>query len=232
MSENVIKSRWNREKRAVKKNRWHVRGCYRLVPIIDGDSISSISDLLRNLRLIKIVDSPMQLTVTRPTNYPVILSSKASVSLLRRSRILRERRFEKRRTHTLSSSLSHDLENRFPVSISEASKQLYHRAREAIPGHSSLRAAARYCDGRIELLAAAWARSGAERARGPMFISWAVTSYQSNGARCDFSQGISVCLIEIPYPDPPGLPGSSYANGHSHTPLPPPALSTPAQFSR
>lgn len=33
-----------------------------------------------------------------------------------------------------------------------------------------------------------------------MFISWAVTSYQSNGAKCDFSQGISVCLIEIPYP--------------------------------
>lgn len=33
-----------------------------------------------------------------------------------------------------------------------------------------------------------------------MFISWAVTSNQSNGAGCDFSQGISVCLIEIPYP--------------------------------
>lgn len=33
-----------------------------------------------------------------------------------------------------------------------------------------------------------------------MFISWAVTSYQSDGAGCDFSQGISVCLIEIPYP--------------------------------
>lgn len=33
-----------------------------------------------------------------------------------------------------------------------------------------------------------------------MFISWAVTSYQSNGAGCDFSQGISVCLIEILYP--------------------------------
>lgn len=38
------------------------------------------------------------------------------------------------------------------------------------------------------------------RARGPMFISWAVRSYQSNGAGCDFSQGISVCLIEILYP--------------------------------
>jgi len=36
--------------------------------------------------------------------------------------------------------------------------------------------------------------------RGPMFISWAVTSYQSNGAACDFSQGIPFCLIEIPYP--------------------------------
>lgn len=36
--------------------------------------------------------------------------------------------------------------------------------------------------------------------RGPMFISWAVRSYQSNGAGCDFSQGISVCLIEILYP--------------------------------
>ena len=36
--------------------------------------------------------------------------------------------------------------------------------------------------------------------RGPMFISWAVRSYQSNGAECDFSQGISVCLIEILYP--------------------------------
>lgn len=34
----------------------------------------------------------------------------------------------------------------------------------------------------------------------PMFISWAVRSYQSNGAGCDFSQGISVCLIEILYP--------------------------------
>lgn len=53
-----------------------------------------------------------------------------------------------------------------------------------------------------------------------MFISWAVTSYQSNGARCDFSQGISVCLIEIPYPDPSGLPGLSYTNGHPRLPLP------------
>lgn len=104
--------------------------------------------------------------------------------------------------------------------ILKASEQLYHRPREAIPGHSSLGAAARYRDGRIEL--ASRARSGAERARGPMFISWAVTSYQSNGARCDFSQGISVCLIEIPYPDPPGLPGLSYANGHRHTPSTPP----------
>lgn len=51
-----------------------------------------------------------------------------------------------------------------------------------------------------------------------MFISWAVTSYQSNGARCDFSQGISVCLIEIPYPDPSGLPGLSYTNGHRRHP--------------
>lgn len=43
-------------------------------------------------------------------------------------------------------------------------------------------------------------RDGWLWARGPMFISWAVTSNQSNGAGCDFSQGISVCLIEIPYP--------------------------------
>lgn len=45
-------------------------------------------------------------------------------------------------------------------------------------------------------------RGGEEKraTRGPMFISWAVTSYQSNGAACDFSQEISVCLIEIPHP--------------------------------
>jgi len=62
-----------------------------------------------------------------------------------------------------------------------------------------------------------------------MFISWAVTSYQSNGARCDFSQGISVCLIEIPYPD---LPGSSYANDHCHThPFPPPLHNSHASRS-
>lgn len=41
---------------------------------------------------------------------------------------------------------------------------------------------------------------GCTSVRGPMFISWAVSSYQSNGADCDFSQGISVCLIEILYP--------------------------------
>lgn len=54
--------------------------------------------------------------------------------------------------------------------------------------------------------------------RGPTFISWAVSSYQSNGAGCDFSQGISVCLIEILYPiqvgsfvaSPPSPPSFSF----------------------
>lgn len=45
-----------------------------------------------------------------------------------------------------------------------------------------------------------------------MFISWAVTSYQSNGARCDFSLGISVCLIEILYP----IRRSGFADRRAH----------------
>lgn len=57
---------------------------YRLLPIVSGYSI--LLDWLRNLRLIKIVDSPAQLTVTR---WKLISSHPASHSL-HRSRILRE----------------------------------------------------------------------------------------------------------------------------------------------
>lgn len=52
-----------------------------------------------------------------------------------------------------------------------------------------------------------------------MFISWAVTSYQSNDAECDFSQGISVCLID-PISDPLACPRSNIAETaprNSHT---------------
>jgi len=71
--------------------------------------------------------------------------------------------------------------------------------------------------------------------RGPMFISWAVTSYQSNGAACDFSQGIPFCLIEIPYPirsgfelqaDNPSAPSRAILT--PVTPLRPAAVSAPS----
>lgn len=172
---------------------------------------------MRDLRLIKIVDTSTQLTVTQRGLTSSF--SKGSGSL--------RQFFENitpKTTNTAANVLSRViLENRFLVSTLErgskqASERLYHRIREAIPrpfvarsGREILRWTGR------ETGCESAERSGAERARGPMFISWAVTSYQSNGARCDFSQGISVCLIEIPYPDPPGLPGLSYANGYRHT---------------
>lgn len=86
-----------------------------LVPIIDGDLIPSISDLLRNLRLIKIVDSPTQLTVE--TNFAPPYKASGSIH---RSRILRERC----PGNAASRSLSRDLENRFLVSMpKQADKQ-------------------------------------------------------------------------------------------------------------
>lgn len=183
-----------------------VRGYYRrLFPIVSGYSIPL--DWLRNLLLIKIVDSSAQLTVTR---WKLISSHPASHSL-HRSRILRECRPESDE-HGRDIFRCLDLGNRFRVSVPNR-KRLYHWTRETIYLAFARNAAA----ANIAANESGWPR---ERAQGPpMFISWAVTSYQSNGAECDFSQGISVCLIEIPYPIRPAaaplLPLASPRNSHA-----------------
>lgn len=128
------------------------------------------SDLLRNLRLIVIIDS-----LAVRTNF-----------------VSRAALFAK----------SDEDGTVFPRSISEIVFRCLSRcgyisrcgSRSHHPAHSSLATAG-------ENIAADGSGDAWLRARGGlMFISWAVTSYQSNGAGCDFSQGISVCLIEILYP--------------------------------
>lgn len=102
-----------------------VSGYYcRLFPIVSGYSIPL--DWLRNLRLIKIVDSPAQLTVTRWK----LISSHPTSHSLHRSRILRGCRPESNEHGTIVSS---------GVSISEIvfgypfrSKRLYRWTRETI----------------------------------------------------------------------------------------------------
>lgn len=147
MSKNVIKSWWNREKRAVKKNRWHIRGCCRLIPITDGDSIPSTSDLLRNLRLIKIVDSSMQLTVTQ---------WKLTSSFSKASGSLQLYFFENITPKTVTDVLSCVI-SKIVFWYLHWNKQASKQANSYItgfekpyPAHSSFEAAARYCDGRIE----------------------------------------------------------------------------------
>lgn len=175
-----------------------VSGHYcRLFPIVSGYSIPL--DWLRNLRLIKIVDSPAQLTVTRWK----LISSHPTSHSLHRSRILQGCRPESDEHGATIFSVSWSRKS-FSGICFEAQAVISLDSRNYIPcirsqcsgsnSSGSSSSSSEYRDERIGLA------TRTERVRGTMFISWAVTSYQSNGAKCDFSQGISVCLIEIPYP--------------------------------